>query len=138
MQLKKIGKWILIIIAIICGLVVLGLVGAISLGVMSKYGNTKYVQEQRSIPYMLGKGCDDRYNVSEEELKKEIESEIDCCVSKKKFMKFLLEQREYSFGDLARYNSKNSLTEKDVEGKIKEERCLILLDRIEQIINDLK
>jgi hypothetical protein len=131
---RKLNKWLMFSILAI----ILVMLGFLAIGAMSKYGNEKYSREQRSVPYMLGKGWQKAYDSSESELTKEIREEIDCCISIKKFKIFLIKQREYSVEDLAKYNSKNFLTEEENKEKNKEEEYLVLLDRIEKILSDLK
>ena len=68
-----------------------------------------------------GRGCNDMADVSDEELKKYVKEDILSQISKKKFVKVLMEDKEG-------FES----------GEYKKDSCAVMVDRVLNVINDLK
>jgi hypothetical protein len=132
-KIKKIGKWTAIIAGALITLLFIVGVTWVAMSIRTEQGS----KNESGVYYIFGKGCRDSYNASEEELKKMIESELES-VNKRRFKEMMVEFSEYNLKDLAKYNSKNSLTPEDVEDKNRIEKCLITKNRALHILNDLK
>lgn len=94
-KMKKIGKRVVLIIAITCGLAILGFCGVFLFAALSRYGSNKAMNEIKIYSYLIsGRGCNDMANASDEELKEYVKSDILSRLSEKKFRKILIREKE--------------------------------------------
>jgi cytochrome b involved in lipid metabolism len=136
-KIRKIWKRVLIIVVLLAALFIMSFGWILAIGATQQLSERR-MERESSVYYMLGKGCSQSYEMSEEKLKKEVEFNINCCVSKKRLKQIISEISGYKVKELTEYNSKDSLNEEEIKEKNKSEKCLIVTDRIEKIVNDLK
>ena len=117
---KKVKKWLNIIVVTIILIILCSIITLRWLASGIRYWNWKSTHP----PYgylISGRGCNDMANVSDEELKVYIKSDILNELSKKKFKKILLnKKRNYD------------------EGKYyKDDSCYLMVNRVISIINSM-
>lgn len=131
-KMKKIGKWALIIIAIVCGLVVLSLSLGIVINEVVREWTGNREKKEKGINFMLnGEGCSYYYNISEKELREKIKNELRF-VSEGRFKNIIKENQRTE----ERRKNPNIVQEiRTDERERVDEQCNILEDRILKILN---
>lgn len=122
-KIKKIAKWFFISCFILSGTIILFfLIFPSNLKYLNlRYWNKRSMQKSNGYNYLIsGRGCNDMYKSSDNDLKKYIEENILNEINKKKFEKILLDKKK-------KYNN----------GEYMHSSCELMIDRALEITSSL-